>query len=106
MAFEEREKAEESKFKLDQELAFKVRNRRNKIFGLWIAENHLGKSGDDALNYAKDVVMADFEEPGDDDVFEKVKADLTSANVDISDHMLRKQMEQCEDDARAQVMAE
>ncbi|MEZ5823514.1 MAG: DUF1476 domain-containing protein [Geminicoccaceae bacterium] len=106
MPFDDRGKAEESKFKHDQEIGFKVRNRRNKLLGLWIAETHLGKSGDDALNYAKDVVMADFEEPGDDDVFAKIKSDLQAAGVDLSDHMLRKQIEACEAEARAQVLAE
>jgi hypothetical protein len=106
MAFEEREKHEEAKYKHDMELAFKVRNRRNKLFGLWIAETHLGKTGEDALNYAKDVVMADFELPGDEDVFDKVKADLAAAGVDLSDHLMRKHMTDCEGIARQQVMTE
>ncbi|MCB1971417.1 MAG: DUF1476 domain-containing protein [Geminicoccaceae bacterium] len=106
MALEDRGKSEESKYKHEQEVAFKVRNRRNKLFGMWIAETHLGKNGEDALNYAKDVVMADFERPGDDDVFEKVREDLDAAKVEISDHMLRKQMELCDSQARAQVMSE
>lgn len=104
MALEDRQKAEEAKYKHDQELAFKVRNRRNKLFGLWVAENHLGKTGDDALAYAKDVVMADFERPGDDDVFEKVSEDLSAANVELSERMLRMQMDACEAEARAQVV--
>ena len=106
MSFEDREKSEEAKYKHDQELAFKVRNRRNKLLGLWVAETHLGKTGEDALNYAKEVVMADFEEPGDDDVFEKIRTDLQKGGSDLSDHMLRKQMDACEAEARAQVMSE
>lgn len=106
MALEDRGKSEEAKYKHDQEIGFKVRNRRNKLFGLWIAQTHLGKSGDEAENYAKDVVMADFERPGDDDVFEKVREDLNAASVEVSDHLLRKHMDECEAEARAQVTAE
>lgn len=105
-AFDDREKSEEAKFKHGQELDFKVRNRRNKLFGLWLAENHLGKSGDTAADYAKEVVMADFDEPGDDDVLAKVKADLAAASVEISDHTLEKQLADLEVEARAQVMSE
>lgn len=106
MAFEEREKHEEAKYKHDMELAFKVRNRRNKLFGLWLAETHLGKTGEDAMSYAKDVVMADFERPGDEDVFDKVKEDLAAAGVDLSDHLMRKHMADCEVIAKQQVMNE
>ena len=62
--FDERERGEETKFKHDLELGFKIRNRRNKLFGLWVAQDHLGLTGDAAVSYAKDVVMADFELPG------------------------------------------
>ncbi len=106
MTFEDRQKHEETKYKHEMELAFKIRNRRNKLFGLWLAETHLGKTGEDALNYAKDVVMADFELPGDEDVFDKVKADLVAAGVDLSDHLMRRHMADCEAVARQQVMNE
>ena len=66
--FDDRERGEETKFKHDLELGFKIRNRRNKLFGLWIAQTYLGLSGDEAVAYAKDVVMADFELPGDEDM--------------------------------------
>ena len=75
--FDDRERHEETRFKHDQELAFKARNRGNRIFGMWVAEQ-LGLSGEAATNYAKDVVLADFEMPGDDDVLTKVKADLAA----------------------------
>lgn len=104
--FSERERTEETKFKHDQELAFKTRNRRNKLFGLWLAEEHLGLSGDAALAYAKDVVMADFDQPGDDDIFVKVKADLAKAGKQLSDHLLRKHLQECETIAKDQVMKE
>ena len=104
--FNEREREEEAKFRHQQELAFKIRNRRNKLFGLWIAEEHLGLQGEEALAYAKDVVLADFEGPGDDDMLDKVKADLARKGIELSDHLLRKHLEECEEEARQQVMRE
>src|ERR671913_2624805 len=73
--FDNRKDAFEKKFALDEELRFKATARRNKLLGLWAAER-LGKSGADADAYAKSVVMADFQEAGDDDVLRKVQADL------------------------------
>ncbi|MDF2813788.1 MAG: hypothetical protein K0S56_4819 [Microvirga sp.] len=74
--FDERKDAFEKKFAHDEELRFKATARRNKLFGLWAAEQ-LGKSGTDADAYAKSVVLADFEEAGDADVLRKVQADLS-----------------------------
>ena len=74
--FDERERGEETKYKHDLELGFKIRNRRNKLFGLWVAQSSSGSSGDAATAYAKEVVMADFELPGDSDMIDKVKVDL------------------------------
>ncbi len=104
--FEDRERGEEAKFKHELELGFKVRNRRNKIFGLWVAETHLGLSGDEAVAYAKDVVMADFELPGDADMLGKVTKDLDRAGKQVSDHALQRQLQQLEQEARRQVMSE
>lgn len=104
--FDERERGEESKFKHDLELGFKIRNRRNKLFGLWVAQDHLGLTGDAAVGYAKDVVMADFELPGDGDMIDKVKADLAKAGKTVSDHALTKQLQALEAESRKQVMAE
>ena len=104
--FNERERGEETKYKHDLELGFKIRNRRNKLFGLWVAQTYLGLSGDEAAAYAKDVVMADFELPGDDDMLGKVKADLEQAGKPVSDHQLEKQLKEFEAAARQQVMAE
>ena len=73
--FDDRKQAYESKFAHDAELRFKVEARRNRLLGLWAAER-LGKSGDDAAAYAKEVVRADFQEPGDEDVYRKVAGDL------------------------------
>ncbi|RMD47491.1 MAG: DUF1476 domain-containing protein [Alphaproteobacteria bacterium] len=73
--FDDREKAYEAKFAHDQELMFKAIARRNKLAGLWAAEL-MGKTGAEAEEYALEVVKADFREPGDDDIVEKLKADL------------------------------
>lgn len=104
--FEERERGEEHKFKHSEELRFKARNRRNRLFGQWIAETYLGLSGEAAAAYAKDVVMADFESPGDDDMLGKVKGDLVKAGRDVSDHLLRKHLAELETVAKQQVMKE
>ena len=91
--FDNRKDAFENKFAHDEELRFKAMARRNKLLGLWAAEL-MGKSGADAEAYAKTVVMADFEEAGDDDVFRKVKADLDAAGVVQSEHQVRRAMEE------------
>lgn len=80
--FDERKDAFEKKFAHDEELRFKATARRNKLFGLWAAEQ-LGKSGTDADAYAKSVVLADFEEAGDADVLRKVQADLAAAGKTV-----------------------
>ncbi|MDX6750539.1 DUF1476 domain-containing protein [Geminicoccaceae bacterium 1502E] len=104
--FDDRQRSEEAKFSHDREVEFKVRNRRNKLFGLWVAETHLGLSGEAATAYAKDVVMADFELPGDEDLFTKVNADLEKAGRNVSRHLLEKHLKECEGSARDQVMSE
>jgi hypothetical protein len=103
--FSDREKAFENKFKSDQELAFRVQARRNKLLGLWAADQ-MGIEGASAESYAKDVVSSDFEKPGDDDVLQKVLADLTGKGVDISEHGLRVEMDKLMSTARAQFMEE
>ena len=74
-SFDERENAFESKFAHDAEMQFKAEARRNKLLGLWAADL-MEKSGDDAADYAKEVVRADFEEAGDEDVYRKLAGDL------------------------------
>ncbi|MCB1507422.1 MAG: DUF1476 domain-containing protein [Hyphomicrobiaceae bacterium] len=91
--FDKREEAFEKKFAHDEELMFKATARRNRMLGMWAAEK-LGFSGDKATDYAKDVVRSDFEEPGDEDVYRKVKADFEAAGLDISEHQLRREMEE------------
>ncbi|MEM7633670.1 MAG: DUF1476 domain-containing protein [Pseudomonadota bacterium] len=90
--FDNRQKGFEGKFAHDQELQFKATARRNKLLGLWAA-GLMGKSADEADAYAKEVIKADFEEAGDDDVFRKVRADFDAAGVEQSDHQLRRQMD-------------
>ena len=89
----DREAAFESKFAHDEELRFKATARRNKLLGLWAA-GLLGKSGGAADDYAKEVVMSDFEEAGDEDVFRKVRGDLDKAEVTQSDHQIRRTMDE------------
>jgi len=92
-SFDQREKGFEGKFAHDQQLQFKAGARRNKLLGLWAA-GLMGKSGDDAQAYAKEVIKSDFEEAGDDDVFRKVRRDFDAAGVEQSDHQLRRQMDE------------
>lgn len=103
--FDKRERAEEGKFALDQELRFKANARRNKLLGLWAAEQ-LGKTGEAASNYAIEVVKADFEAPGDDDVFRKVRGDFDKAGVTMTDHQIQRQMTELMETAIAQVKSE
>ena len=89
--FDKREEGFEKKFAHDEELRFKANARRNKLLGLWAAEK-MGLSGPAADAYAKEVVVADFEEAGDDDVFRKVRKDFDAKGVAQSDQDIRKTM--------------
>ncbi|CUW44298.1 hypothetical protein B3286c1_1625 [Brucella vulpis] len=88
---DDRRDAFEKKFALDEELRFKAEARRNKLLGLWVAER-LGKKDAEAEAYAREVVAADFEEAGDEDVFRKVRADLDAAGVSTTDEAIREKM--------------
>lgn len=90
--FDDREDKFEKKFAHDAELRFKAEARRNKLLGLWAA-GLLGKTGEEAAAYAKEVIKADFEEAGDEDVFRKIRADFDAGGVDQSDHQIRRQMQ-------------
>ncbi|MGI9382203.1 MAG: DUF1476 domain-containing protein [Methyloligellaceae bacterium] len=100
--FDNRQKGFESKFAHDQELEFKANARRNKLLGLWAAEK-MGISGDEAEAYAKEVVKADFEEAGDEDVFRKIRGDFDAKSVDQSDHQIRRTMEELMGEAVRQI---
>jgi hypothetical protein len=99
----DREKAFENKFAHDQDLKFKALARRNKLVGLWAAAN-LGKADADA--YAREVVAADFEEAGDEDVFRKLRQDFDAAGVAISDVDIRTKMVDLLTEAVAQIEAQ
>jgi hypothetical protein len=102
--FDKREEGFEKKFAHDEELRFKANARRNKLLGLWAAEK-LGLSGTEADVYAKDVVMADFEESGDDDVFRKIRTDFDAKSVAQSDHQIRRTMIDLMEQAISQIKA-
>jgi len=102
---DDRRKGMEAKLHHDGELRFKVTNRRNKLLGLWLA-GQFGMEGDAAAEYAKSVVLADFEEPGDDDVVRKVMADIKDKGADIDEASVRKQMESLLDTAKDQILSE
>lgn len=91
--FDKRQEGFEKKFAHDEELRFKATARRNKLLGLWAAEK-MGLTGAEADAYAKEVVAADFEEAGDEDVFRKIRADLDAKKVAQSDHQIRRTMEE------------
>ena len=90
--FDKRREGYESKFAHDQDLKFKATARRNKLLGLWAA-GKLGMNAEAAEAYAKEVVKADFEEVGEEDVFRKIRADFDKHKVDVSDHQIRREME-------------
>jgi hypothetical protein len=100
--FDDREKGYENKFAHDQQLAFKAVVRRNKLLGLWAADL-MGLKGDAADAYAKEVVKADFEEVGEEDVFRKIRRDFDAKSVTQSDHQIRRRMEELLAEAQAQV---
>ncbi|WP_439120264.1 DUF1476 domain-containing protein [Marivita sp.] len=100
--FDDRENAFENKYAHDAEMQFKAEARRNKLLGLWAADL-MGKSGDAAAEYAKEVVKADFEEAGHEDVVRKVSGDLGGK---ASDDEIRAKMAELLIEAKAQIMNE
>lgn len=102
--FDDREKAFERKFAQDEDLRFRASVRRNKLVGLWAAAQ-FGIDGDAAETYAKEVISADFEEAGDDDVVRKLLADFRARDIEMSEHSIRRRLEEAMDEARAQLMA-
>ena len=102
--FDKREEGFEKKFAHDEELRFKASARRNKLLGLWAAEK-LGLTGDAANAYAKEVVLADFEEAGDSDVLRKVQKDLAAKGIAMSEPDVRRAMNDLMDKAIAEIKA-
>lgn len=103
--FGERERGEEAKFAFDEENAFKVAARRNRLLGEWAAEL-MGLTEEETDAYKKAVVQADFEEAGSEDVVRKLLGDLTAANCDVSEADIRAKMEEKAIEARRQFMSE
>ena len=103
--FDDREASFENKFKHDKELEFKATSRRNKMLGLWAA-NLLGIHGTEAETYAKSVIKADLDRPGDKEMVDKLIADFKQRGIDMSEHRLRKQMAELLHTAIAQVKSE
>ena len=101
--FDDRERAFEAQFARDEELQFRVLARRNRLLGTWAAEL-MGLSAVEAESYAKDVVRADFEEAGDEDVIRKLLGDLTSAGLDVDETRIREALEHKSVEARRQLM--
>ena len=91
--FNDREKAYEKKFAQDEELRFKATARRNKLLGRWAADK-MRLPEDQVEGYAKDVVLADLEEPGEEDVFRKIRKDFDDKGVGESDHQIRRTMDE------------
>ncbi len=100
--FDGREKTAEKKFVMDAAREFKVEAKRNKALGHWAA-SLMGLEGDAVEKYALSVIMSDMEEAGDDDVFRKLRGDLTNANTDITDQAIRDKMAVCLAAAREEV---
>jgi hypothetical protein len=103
--FKDRERAEEAKYAMDEDMLFRVHARRNRLLGLWAAER-MGLSQAEADAYAKAVVQADFEEAGDEDVIRKVLGDLTSAGVEADEAEIRAALEDKTVEARRALMGE
>ena len=101
--FDDREKAFEAKFALDEEMAFRITARRNRLLGEWAARK-MGLTEAEAEAYAKDVVRSDFEEAGDHDVVRKVLGDLTSAGIDCDEDKVVEALRNKEIEARRQII--
>lgn len=100
--FDDRKDAFENKFAHDAEMQFRAEARRNKLLGLWAADL-LGKTGEDAAEYAKEVVKSDFEEAGEEDVYRKVSGDLGNRADEAT---IRTKMREIMVEAKAQLMSE
>jgi hypothetical protein len=99
--FERREEGFEAKFHAEGDQKFRLEMRRDKLFAQWVA-GQLELSGDEAEEYAKTVIRADLQEPGDQDVIAKVKADLAAKGIEISEAELQEELDLCAEDAAAE----
>ena len=89
--FDQKEKSFEKKFAMDEELQFKLAARSNKYLGEWVS-SELGKNEEEKKNYIQDIIRADMEEAGSEDVFRKIKKDFQTASISIEDSEIRDQM--------------
>jgi hypothetical protein len=103
--FDDRERGEEAKYAHDEEMAFRIQARRNRLLGQWAAEK-MNLSSEEADAYAKSVVQADFEEAGDEDVIRKLMGDLISGGVDIDEAQVRAALDAKTVEARRSLMGE
>ena len=103
--FSDRQKGEERKFAMDEETAFRIAARRNRLLGHWAAAK-MGLTPEETDAYAKEVVQADFEEAGDEDVIRKVLGDLTGAGIDVDEAAVRAALDEKSVEARRQLMGE
>ncbi len=103
--FSDRQKGEEAKFAMDEETAFKVAARRNRLLGEWAA-GLMGLTEEETDAYKKAVVQADFEEAGDEDVIRKLLGDLTAAESDVDEAAIRAMLEEKTIEARRQLMSD
>lgn len=101
--FKDREKGFENKFAHDQEMAFRITARRNRLAGEWAA-GLMGLTAEETDAYAKAVVQADFEEVGDDDVIRKMLGDLTTAGQDVDADAIRAKLDEMTIEARRQLI--
>jgi hypothetical protein len=101
--FDDRERASETKFARDEEMAFRITARRNRLVGTWAAEL-MALTPEETDAYAKAVVQADFEEVGDQDVVRKLLGDILSANVPMDESRVRKALNDATIEARRQLM--
>jgi len=103
--FDNREKGFEAKFSHDEDTKFRIRSRRNKLLGLWVA-TAFGLSGDAAEAYAKDVMTSDMDRPGDDDMIEKIMADVAARGAKLDVAVIKKELAAFEKTARDQILAD
>ena len=103
--FNDRERAEEAKFAMDENTTFRIAARRNRLLGEWAAKL-MNLTPEEAEAYKKAVVQADFEEAGDEDVIRKVLGDLTQAGCEVDEATVRAQLAECAVEARRQLMSE
>lgn len=103
--FDDRDRAFEAKFAADEDLAFRVTARRNKLVGLWAADK-MKLTPEEADAYAKAVIRAEFEEAGDEDVVRKLVGDLIAAGIETDEAAIRTALDEKMVEARRQLMTE